>query len=67
MEHKIFDRDVYEHWKAEWAENGYTPQDVYEIVKEHGLPEEYLGELRAVITEMEGCSPESGEEQTQIL
>lgn len=63
----IFDRDVYEHWKTEWAKNGYTPQDVYEIVKAHGLPDEYLGELRAVITEMEGCSPESGEEQTQIL
>lgn len=53
MERKIFDRDVYEHWKTEWAKKGYTPQDVYEIVKAHGLPDEYLGELRAVITEME--------------
>ena len=49
----IFDRDVYEHWKTEWAKNGYTPQDVYKIVKAHGLPDEYLGELRAVISEME--------------
>lgn len=65
MERKIFDRDVYEHWKTEWAKNGYTPQDVYKIVKAHGLPEEYLGELRAVISEMEGCSPESGDESFQ--
>ena len=67
MERKIFDRDVYEHWKTEWAKKGYTPQDVYEIVKAHGLPDEYLGELKAVIFEMEGCSSESGEKQTQIL
>lgn len=65
MGRKIFERDVYEHWKTEWAKNGYTPQDVYEIVKAHGLPEEYLGELRAVISEMEGCSPESGDESFQ--
>lgn len=63
----IFDRDVYEHWKAEWAKNGCTPWNVYEIVKAHGLPDECLEDLRAVISEMEGCSPESGEEQTQIL
>lgn len=33
----IFDRDVYERWKAEWAKKGYTPKDVYEMVKAHGL------------------------------
>ena len=60
----IFDRDVYERWKAEWAKKGYTPKGVYETVKANGLPEEYMGELRAVITEMEGCGPESCEEQT---
>lgn len=64
MKRTIYDRGTYEHWKEEWAKKGYTPQDVYEMVKAHGFPEEYLGELRAVISEMEGCSPESGEERT---
>lgn len=49
----IFDRDVYEHWKTEWAKKGCTPWNVYEIVKTHGLPDECLEDLRAVILEME--------------
>ena len=64
MGRTIYDRETYEHWKKEWAKKRYTPWDVYEMVKAHGFEQGYLEDLRAVISEMEGCSPERGEEQT---